>query len=256
MGRPPKKYHFSTTHHYDDFEIGVSDWESIEQHSDYKISESARSQIIAHIKHFLPMAEAERNALPLYPNKGSKRSAAETRLREIQLNATNLRNALNEIEDYTSENPALLADDLIGMNCDRPELGGKAMPPKARFCTLRLRNILNDFVAACDAASRELKCLEGKGKLPKGFRRFEPFKDGDAWNNWVVRIADVIASEGLQVSTAIYYGNSNRSELPSFVRFIQALHNCIPTELVPVHRTDTALAKAVERAIQQKAQDS
>jgi hypothetical protein len=50
MGRPPKKYHFSTTHHYDDFEIGVPDWESIERHSDYKISESARSKIVAQIK--------------------------------------------------------------------------------------------------------------------------------------------------------------------------------------------------------------
>jgi hypothetical protein len=251
MGRPPKKYHFSTTHQYDHFEIGVSDWEIIEWHSDYKISETARSKILACTRHFLSMAEAERNARQLYKpsshsNKGPKRSDAENRLRKIELHATNLRNTLNEIKDYASDNPALSADDLIGMNCDRPELGGKAMPPKARFCGRRLANILNDFVAACDAASRELKLFE----------RAELFKQGDAWKGLVVGIADVIASEDLPVSTAIYCGYRNKSELPKFVRLIQALHNHIPTELVPPHRTDAALAKAIGRAIQQKAQDS
>jgi hypothetical protein len=251
MGRPPKKYHFSTTHHYDDFEIGVSDWESIERHSEYKISKSARSQIIAHIKHFLPMAGAERNAPLLYPLsseriKGPKRSAAKARLCRIKLHAIKLRGALNEIEDYTSDNPALSADDLIGMNCDRPELGGRAMPPKARFSTLRLANILKDFVAACDAASTELKISE----------RADFFKDGDAWNELVARIADIVSRDGHLVSASTYRGKRNKSELPSFVRLIQALHNYIPAKLVPQHRSDDALAKAIGRAIQQKAQDS
>jgi hypothetical protein len=247
MGRPPKKYHFTTTHHYDDFDIKESDWESIERHSDYEISESARSQIIAHIKHFLPMAEAERNAALLYPlsrrfKKGPKQSAAKARLCKIKLHATNLRGALNEIEDYPSDDPALSADDLIGMNCERPELGGKAMPPKARFCTLRLANILNDFVAACDAASQELKIFE----------RAEFFKDGDAWNELVASIADIVSSDGHLVSASMYHGKRNKSELPSFIRLIQALHSHIPTELVPQHRTGAALAKAVERAIRRK----
>ena len=128
----------------------LSDWESIERCSDYKITESARSKIVGHLKYFLPAAEAERNAPLLYPpsqqhrKKGPKQSAAEARLKKIKLNAKNLCKVLNEIENYASRDPALSADDLIGMNCDRPELGGKAVPPKARFCTLRLRNILND----------------------------------------------------------------------------------------------------------------
>jgi hypothetical protein len=162
------------------------------------------------------------------------------------LHATRLCDALNEIEDYTSDNPALSADELIGMNCDRPELGGKAVPPKARFSTLRLADILKDFVAACDAASTELKIFE----------RADFFKDGDAWNELVASIADVIAKDGHRVSTAMYYGYSSRSELSSFVRLIQALHNYIPAELVPQHRSDAALAKAIGRARQQKDQDS
>src|SRR5262249_23287201 len=162
---------------------------------------------------------AEPNAPLLYPpsqqhrKKGPKQSAAEARLKKIKLNAKNLCKVLNEIKNYASGDPALSADDLIGMNCDRPELGGKAVPPKAKFCTLRLRNILNDFVVACDAASKELKILA----------RADFFKDGDAWNELVASIADVIAKDGLRVSTAMYYGYSNRSELPSFVRLIQAL---------------------------------
>jgi hypothetical protein len=179
MGRRPKKYHFSTAHHYDDFEIGASDWESIGRRSDYKISESARSKILAATKHFLTMAEAEVNAPLLYPpsrhrKKGPKQSAAETRLKKIKSNAKNLLKVLREIKDYTSDNPALSADDLIGMNCDRPELGGKAIPPKAKFSTFRLANILEDFVAACDAANTELKIFE----------RADFFRDNDAWRDW------------------------------------------------------------------------
>src|SRR6516162_3584618 len=220
MGRPPKKYHFTTVHHWDDFEIEESDWADIESQSGYKLIQSSRSEIPALIRYFLPMAEGERNAPLLYapnPKSGnpSKRSEAENRLRKIKLRATDLRNALNEIQDYTSENPALSADDLIGMNCDRPELGGKAMPPKARFCTLRLANILKDFVAACNAATQELKMLEGKWKLPKG--TFEPFKDGDAWNEWVVALAQIIAKQGLQVSASMYHGTSRKSKLSNFV---------------------------------------
>ena len=227
MGRPPKKYHFTTVHHWDDFEIEESDWAGIESQSGYKLSQSSRSEILALIRYFLPMAEGERNAPLLYapdPKSGkpSKRSEAENRLRKIKLRATDLRNALNEIEDYTSENPALSADDLIGMNCDRPELGGKAMPPKAKFCTLRLANILKDFVAACNAATQELKMLEGKGKLPKGFKPSEPFKDGDAWNEWVVALAEIIAKRGLRISTSMYYGTSKENNLPKFVRLIKA----------------------------------
>jgi len=223
MGRPPKKYHFTTVHHWDDFEIEESDWADIESQSGYKLSQSSRSEILALIRYFLPMAEGERNAPLLYapdPKSGnpSKRSEAENRLRKIKLRATDLRNALNEIEDYTSENPALSADDLIGMNCDRPELGGKAMPPKARFCTLRLANILKDFVAACNAATQELKMLEGS----------EPFKDGDAWNEWVVALAEIIAKRGLRISTSMYYGTSKENNLPKFVRLIKALHKIIP----------------------------
>jgi hypothetical protein len=198
------------------------------------------------------MAEGERNAPLLYPpsshsNRKIKRSGAENRLRKIELRATDLRKALNEIQDYTSENPALLADDLIGMNCDRPELGGKAMPPKARFCTLRLANILNDFVAACNAAAQELKNLEGNEKLPRGVKPFEPFKDGDAWNEWVATIANVLTKEGLRVSPT-----PNKSGQSKFVRLIEALHKRISPNLVPKRSGEDALEKAVQRAIHQK----
>jgi len=252
MGRPPKKYHFTTVHHWDDFEIEESDWADIESQSGYKLIQSSRSEILALIRYFLPMAEGERNAPLLYapnPKSGnpSKRSEAENRLRKIKLRATDLRNALNEIQDYTSENPALSADDLIGMNCDRPELGGKAMPPKAKFCTRQLANILKDFVAACNAATQELKMLEGKGNLPKGFKRSEPFKDGDAWNECVATIANVLTKEGLRVSTT-----PNKSGQSNFVRLIEALHKRIPPNLVPKRSGDDALEKAIQRAIHQK----
>jgi len=126
------------------------------------------------------------------------------------------------------------------------------MPPKARFCTLRLANILKDFVAACNAATQELKILEGKGKLPKGFKPSEPFKDGDAWNEWVVALAQIIAKQGLQVSASMYHGTSRKSNLSNFVRLIRALHKIIPLELVPRHSTDEALAKAAQRALRRK----
>jgi len=116
------------------------------------------------------------------------------------------------------------------------------MPPKARFCTLRLANILKDFVAACNAATQELKMLEGS----------EPFKDGDAWNEWVVALAEIIAKRGLRISTSMYYGTSKENNLPNFVRLIRALHKIIPLELVPRHSTGEALAKAAQRALRRK----
>ena len=110
------------------------------------------------------------------PSLETRLSEAENRLRKIELRATDLRNALNEIEDYTSENPALSADDLIGMNCDRPELGGKAMPPKARFCTLRLANILKDFVAACNAAIVLAQQLRQLGNIHRNAPRLVTYE--------------------------------------------------------------------------------
>src|SRR5262249_54192383 len=116
MGRPPKKYHFTTVHHYDDFEIKESDWADIESQSGYKLEQLSRSAILASIKYFLPMAEGERNAPLLYGDpksgKSSKRSGAEERLRHIRQRANSLLEALNEIEDYSSERPELEADDL------------------------------------------------------------------------------------------------------------------------------------------------
>jgi hypothetical protein len=247
MGRPPKKYHFTTVHHYDDFEIKESDWADIESQSGYKLEQLSRSAILASIRYFLPMAEGERNAPLLYdpdPRSGnpSKRSGAEERLRRIRQRANSLLEALNEIEDYTSDTPELEADELIGMNCDRPELGGRSVPPRSRFCTRRLANILTDFVPACDAAMKELKIFE----------RAELFKDGNAWNEWVVALAQIIAKQGLQVSASMYYGTSKKSNLPNFVRLIRALHKIIPPELVSRHSTDEALAKAAQRALRRK----
>ena len=115
------------------------------------------------------------------------------------------------------------------------------MPPKARFCTLRLANILKDFVAACNAATQELKMLEGS----------EPFKDGDAWNEWVVALAEIIRKQGLRISTSMYHGTT-KSNLPNFVRLIRALHKIIPPGLVPRHSTNEALAKAAQRALRRK----
>jgi hypothetical protein len=137
------------------------------------------------------------------------------------------------------------------MNCDRPELGGKAMPPKAKFCTRQLANILKDFVAACNAATQELKMLEGKGKLPKGFKPSEPFRDGDAWNEWVATIANDLTKEGLRVSTT-----PNKSGQSNFVRLIEALQRIlqkrVSPNLVPKRSTDDALEKAIQRAIHRK----
>src|SRR5262249_47508170 len=155
---------FTTTHHYDDFEIKESDWADIESQSGYKLEQSSRSAIL-----------------------------------------------------------------------------------KAKFCTLRLSNILKDFVAACNAATQELKMLEGKGKLPKGFKRSEPFKDGDAWNECVATIANVLTKEGLRVSTT-----PNKSGQSNFVRLIEALHKRFPPNLLPKRSGDDALEKAIQRAIHQK----
>ena len=247
MGRPPKKYHFTTTHHYDDFDIKESDWADIECQSGCKLEQFSRSAILASTRHFLSWAEGERNAPLLYapgPRSGnpSKRSGAEERLVRIRQRANGLLEALNEIEHYSSYKPELEADELIGMNCDAPELGGKSVPPRSRFCTRRLANILKDFVPACDAAMKELKI----------FQRAELFKDGNDWNERVVALAQIIEKQGIQVSASMYYGTSKKSNLPNFVRLIRALHKIIPPESVPRHSTDEALAKAVERAIHQK----
>jgi hypothetical protein len=247
MGRPPKKYHFTIFHHYDDFEIKESYWADIESQSGYKLGHLSRSAILASIRYFLSMVEGERNAPLLYgpdprSGKSSKRSGAEERLRRIRQRANSLLETLNEIEDYTSDKPELEADELIGMNCDRPELGGRSVAPRSRFCTRRLANILKDFVPACDAAMKELKMLE----------RAEFFKDGDAWNEWVVALAKIIAKQGLRISTSMYYGTSKENNLPNFVRLIRALHKIIPPELVQHHSTDDALAKAAQRALRRK----
>jgi hypothetical protein len=83
----------------------------------------------------------------------------------------------------------------------------------------------------------------------KIFERAELFKVGNAWNEWVVALAQIIAKQGLQVSASMYYGTSKKSNLPNFVRLIRALHKIIPPELVPRHSTDEALAKAAQRAL-------
>ena len=64
--------------------------------------------------------------------------------------------------------------------------------------------------------------LEGKRKLPKGFKRSEPFKDGDAWNEWVATIANDLTKEGLRVSTT-----PNKSGQSNFVRLIEALQRIL-----------------------------
>ena len=241
MGRPPKKYHFSTSYRYDDF---ACDWDAIEKTLGYSLSSSARPKILACTKQFLSAASAERNAPLLYEwRSGSKkkamRSAAAARLDRIRSHARALLNILNEVGDYTADKPELAADDLIGMSCDRPELGGTAAPPKARFCTLRLAKILDSFVTACDVANQDLKI----------YKSSNCFKDGVAWNEWVATIATIVKSDGHRVSTAMYRGKPSRSELPDFVRLIRALNNRIPDGLAPEHPTNEALAKAVARAL-------
>src|SRR5271169_5087672 len=102
MGRPPKKYHWTTINRkYDDFEFTESDWTSIQNESNYALDGSTRDYILNATRHFLMMAEGEQKAPRMYPSgsqpkKTPKLNAAELRLTKIKASAKNLSKVLLE----------------------------------------------------------------------------------------------------------------------------------------------------------------
>jgi hypothetical protein len=117
-----------------------------------------------------------------------------------------------------------------------------------RQATLLLADLLSRFLIACDRADRELGLFKGKE------RKVELFKDGDAWNEWVASIGNILAEQGYRVTTALGFKNKQLS-LPPFVRLIEALQKCLPAESVPQRTSEEALAKAAQRALRASPQD-
>ena len=77
------------------------------------------------------------------------------------------------------------------------------------------------------------------------------FKNGEAWNLWVKRLIQLLASEGLPVGER---ANFDEKDSP-FVAFVRKLQEYLPAEnrrSVDSKSTDSALVKAIQRAKRDK----
>jgi hypothetical protein len=253
MGRPPKKYHWSTgSRKHDCFELTESDWKAIESEHNYALDKSTRDQILSATRHFLMMAEMERSAALMYPlspqsEKTSKLNAAELRIKKIKASVNVLLKVLLENPIDEKNKPDFEADHLIMMNCNKlQELGGDRVSGTAvgrRHATRLLADLLSRFLIACHSAEQDLG------------RKSEYFRDGDAWNEWVASIRDSLKKQGLGITTALS-SNPDQPELSQFIRLIKALQKRLPAQFVPPRSSGAALAKAVQRALSLPSQDS
>jgi hypothetical protein len=256
MGRPRKKFHWSIgSRKHESFELTEADWKAIESESKYALAASARDRILNATKHFLMMAEMERNAPLMYPGSQSKKkpklNAVELRLQKIKTSVRNLSKVLQENSIDSKNKPEFEADHYIMLNCkELPELGGAQVAGRTagrRQATLLLADLPSRFLVACKEAERELKI----------FKNASLFKDGDAWNKWVFSLGQLLEEHGHYISASQIHSNDGYDEdlVPPFVLLIKALQKLLPHEFVR-QRSDAALAKAAQRALRASPQDS
>jgi len=212
------------------FTIADAAWKAIETAYGRELSPAVREEMGSATAQYVDFATAEKAAPPSLP--------ARRRIERLRKRAKQLLEELDERNSFAAPAPELYADELIYFHL-YPRSNPKALLPGRRHLLLAPSSAeVERIVAGCDAALSEM----GRTSAP-GY-----WHEGSSWNSWVVQLTEIAASHGLPVGAAVTVKKAEPDQYSPFIRLVQALQRCLPSDLRRSMLSDDALTEAIKRA--------
>ena len=82
------------------------------------------------------------------------------------------------------------------------------------------------------------------------------WRDGEAWDRWVVQLTDLAETNALPTASSISRPKLNSEKPSSFVRLVDELQARIPEKYQRHRHSPVALAAAIKRARKQRPQNT
>jgi len=227
MPRRESKVGMSSVLHPDPIEICGTDWRRIEAKCGHHLDKNIREQIQQATQAFYLEALSELKA----PRTGDAREA----LKKIRFFAEALREEVTPPADLDGRFYAIhllrshIRDDRLGDPTSLPY-----RDPLATFS-----NVISSLVIACERSLRELSDPN----------RAE-FQEGEAWNNWICRLVEVLEPSELPTSARKDSDKRKHERASAFVVLISVLQEYVPVQF---RRTcsEAGVATAISRAKRQ-----
>jgi hypothetical protein len=200
--------------------ISNDDWRRIELAYGHAVPMTAREQIRGQTLTFLFFVEGEQVARPI--------SEAKDRILQLKEAAKAFQETAFDNPQDSGRDARVYADHLVKRYFDDARIAG---PEGLRSLGL----VMTSLIVACNQALSHLQ-------NPQNHRR-----RGEAWENWIRRITDVIKAHQLPIEVR-KDTDKNATRKPSpFVALIRELQACIPEGRKSTH-SDIALSEAIVRA--------
>jgi hypothetical protein len=201
-------------------------WQKLEAAYRQELGPAVRQQILDASRRYLSMAGSEMSAGPM--------AEAVKRAGKLRKAASSLLTLIKQNSSMAPDAAALHADEQIGWyryeRVLHPSKGKEYLKPFA--------SEVSSFWTACDLALDEMRRCSNPGY----------WRDGAAWNDWIIAIRQIMETNGLPVSVR-KDTDKNKSGRPSaFVKFIRELQRHFPKGHQRHTHSDIALTEAINRA--------
>jgi hypothetical protein len=190
--------------------ITAGDWQRIESAYGHQLSDGVRAGVVEATIEFVSWEIFERTAEPVADSQKWIRSFEEA--------AGDFQNAMLAGNSDASN----YAKFLICKYFEDPRLSGKPDP------LYSLSGVLTSFRIACKNALRELEPPVSTSGLLGDFGSLPSFKEGEAWDQWIRRLTEIVKVHRLPWRVRKDAGNISRSDQQSpFTRFVRELQKCV-----------------------------
>ena len=216
-----------------------ADWQRIQKAYGEHLSDSVRTTIVEATRDFLLFEVLEREAEPV--------ANAEKRIAVCKKAAEGLRCVM--LSGRSSDAEAYV-QYLIMKHFQDARLSNKAGSSYVGSF-YSLAGLLTSFILACDRALADLDRIPRKPSVGLlGDLGAPPsIEEGRAWGLWILRLTGIMKANGLPTGVRKDAGNKSKSDKQSpFVLFVRELQHCLPERCKYPKHSNSALAKAIERA--------
>ncbi len=210
MARRSPRLPFATARRAPAVALTADDWARIEAAYGRAIPEAARAETVEATQNYIGKARFERAAEPV--------GDALAILNACEKSARALLDALRCLK-----------------GTDAGSYVAVRLKEYAGIDAAELIDILEKFPRACAMTRADIE----QAKTDR-----DGFVDGEAWREWIVRLAKILSARGLPTGTS-----HDGLKTSPFAAFVRELQKCLPAEHRRARQSDGALAKAMRRAL-------